>query len=44
MPKHLAKSDGYKTLVKKVTREFAELEFFVKNRVAQGHWGFKNLL
>src|SRR3989337_2540160 len=38
MPKALTKSDGYKSLVKKITLEFAELEFFVKNRVAQGHW------
>ena len=38
MPKALSKSDGYKTLVKKITREFADLELFVKNRVAKGHW------
>ena len=38
MPKSLAKSDGYKTLVKKITREFAELGVFVGNRAAKGHW------
>lgn len=38
MPKALTKSDGYKTLVKKITREFAELEVLVKNSVAKGHW------
>ena len=38
MAKSLAKSNGYKTLVKKITREFAELETIVKNSVAKGHW------
>ncbi|MBI5024049.1 MAG: thermonuclease family protein [Candidatus Omnitrophica bacterium] len=38
MPKALAKIDGYKTLVKRITQEFAELELFVKNRVAKGYW------
>lgn len=38
MAKALAKTDGYKILVKKITQEFAELEVFVKNRVAKSHW------
>lgn len=38
MPKALTKSDGYKTLVKKIMREFEQLEFLVKNSVARGHW------
>lgn len=38
MAKALAKSDGYKTLVKKIMREFEQLEFLVKNSVARGHW------
>jgi endonuclease YncB( thermonuclease family) len=38
MPKALAKADGYKTLVKRIVQEFAELEVFVKNRVAKSHW------
>ncbi|MBI5150226.1 MAG: thermonuclease family protein [Candidatus Omnitrophica bacterium] len=38
MPKSLAKSDGYKTLVKRITREFAELEVFVKSRFAKAYW------
>ena len=31
MLKSLAKSDGYKTLVKKITREFAELEVLARS-------------
>lgn len=38
MAKALVRSNGYKILVKKVVKEFEELEFFVKNRVAKGYW------
>jgi endonuclease YncB( thermonuclease family) len=38
MAKALTKTSGYKALVKKVVQEFEELEIFVKNRVAKGHW------
>ena len=38
MAKALTKTSGYKALVKKVVQEFEELELFVKNRVAKGHW------
>ena len=38
MAKSLAKSNGYKTLVKKIVEEFEGLELFVRNRVAKGYW------
>ena len=38
MAKAVAKTNDYKTLVKKIARELAELEIFVKNRVAKGYW------
>ena len=38
MAKSLAKTNDYKTLVKKIVQELAELEIFVKNRVAKGYW------
>ncbi len=38
MAKAPAKSDGYKTLVKKIVKEFEELETLVKNSVVRGHW------
>lgn len=38
MAQTLITANGYKTLVKKIVREFAELEIFVKNRVAKGYW------
>ena len=31
-------ANSYKALVKRIIQEFAELEAFVKNRVAKGHW------
>ena len=37
MAKAPAKSDGYKTLVKKIVKEFEELEIFVKNRFARAY-------
>lgn len=39
-----AVSNSYKTLVNKVTQEFAELELFVKNRVAKGYWNIGNYI
>ena len=38
MAKALIKANGYKTLIKRIVQELAELEFFVKNRVAKGYW------
>ncbi|OGX29702.1 MAG: hypothetical protein A2705_00475 [Omnitrophica WOR_2 bacterium RIFCSPHIGHO2_01_FULL_52_10] len=37
MPKALAKAGGYKTLVRKISQEFAELGVFVKNRFAKAY-------
>ena len=37
MPKTLT-TNGYSILVKKVSRELAELEFFVKRRTAEAYW------
>ncbi|GEM_PF-3486076 len=36
MHTHLAKIDGYKTLVRNVAREIEEIEFFVKRKQAHG--------
>ncbi len=39
MPKQeLSKSDGYKTLVKKIQTELSELDFFIRRRTAEGYW------
>ena len=40
MAKALIKANGYKTLIKRIVQELAELEFFVKNRVAKGLGGY----
>ena len=37
MPKPSTKNT-YKTLVTKISKEFAEMEVFLKQRIAQGHW------
>lgn len=38
MPKQLAKTAGYKTLVKKIQAELSELDFFIRRRTAEGYW------
>ena len=38
MSKALIKSGSYKTLVRRIVREFEELEVLVKNSVARGQW------
>ena len=38
MPKQLAKTDGFKTLVSKISREISELEVFVKRRTTETYW------
>src|SRR3989338_7680118 len=38
MPKDLAKTDGYKQLVKKIQTELSDLDFFIKRRIAEGYW------
>ncbi len=38
MPKKLTKTDSYRTLVSKISQELSQLEFFLKQRTAVGHW------
>ncbi|MBI5150490.1 MAG: thermonuclease family protein [Candidatus Omnitrophica bacterium] len=38
MKKMITAANGYKTLVKKIVREYEELEILVKNSVARGQW------
>ncbi|HLD69811.1 MAG TPA: DUF1016 N-terminal domain-containing protein [Candidatus Omnitrophota bacterium] len=37
-PKPPSASNSYKILVRKISKEFAQMEAFLKNRIAQGHW------
>lgn len=38
MPKPLTKPNDYKSLVRKVSQELSELEFFLKRRTAEAYW------
>ena len=37
MPKRLTNT-AYKALVQKISKEFSDMEVFLKNRIALGHW------
>ena len=38
MPKSLTTTNTYQSLVRKVSHELSDLEFFVKRRTAKGYW------